>query len=266
MNPFFFGTSAEPLFGVFHPPKASTAKGAVVLLCCPVGQEYMRSHRAFRQMALLLSRAGFPVMRFDYFGTGDSAGDTDQVSLERCRLDVETAVEELRDMTGVTPVALVGLRMGANIAASAAPRLTGVSHVVLWDPITDGVHHVIELVNQSGLPEGTVRNADDVSRLAGTVGTLGFPLTPRLRREIADLDLAAMQTAPGSAYFVVSSSPGEEDESRHALDSFCARVPNARLSSIPSEGNWNEVDEYGSALIPQAAIRCIVDRLSETVS
>ena len=26
MNPFFFGTSAEPLFGVFHPAKSSTAQ------------------------------------------------------------------------------------------------------------------------------------------------------------------------------------------------------------------------------------------------
>jgi len=263
MNPFFFGTSAEPLFGLFYPPKAATARGAAVLLCCPVGQEYMRSHRAFRQMALLLSRAGFPVMRFDYFGTGDSAGDSHQMSLDRCRVDVEAAVEELRDMTGVTPVVLVGLRMGANIAALAAPRLTGVAHVVLWDPLTDGMQHLVDILNENPTLSGTIRTADDALRVEGTVGTLGFPLTPRLRKEIGALDLRSTPPA-ASEYFVVSSS--HEEEARRFFDVFRAQVPQAAFASIPTEGNWNEVDEYGSALIPQAAIRRIVERLSESVA
>lgn len=263
MNPFFFGTSSEPLFGVFHPPKSSSARQATVLLCCPLGQEYMRSHRAFRQMALLLSRAGFPVMRFDYYGTGDSAGDSHQVSIERCRRDVEAAVEELRDMSGATEVVLVGLRMGANIAALAAAGLSGVAHVVLWDPVTDGPQHLVELLNENPALSGTIRGADDAARIEGTEGTLGFPLTPRLRNEIAVLDLRTVPAA-ASDYFVVSSS--HEEDARGFFEAFRTHVPRASFASIPTEGNWNEVDEYGSALIPQAAIRRIVDRLSESVS
>jgi len=32
---------------------------------------------------------------------------------------------------------------------------------------------------------------------------------------------------------------------------------------IPSEGNWNEVDDFGGALIPVLLIQAIVGHLSE---
>ena len=49
-----------------------------MVLCYPGGQEYIRSRRAFRQLAIRLSSAGFPVLRFDYHGCGDSSGDDDE--------------------------------------------------------------------------------------------------------------------------------------------------------------------------------------------
>ena len=70
MKPFFFGPSAQPRFGLLHPPAGERARRAGVLLCYPGVQEYNISHWAFRKLAGLLARAGFPVLRFDWAGTG----------------------------------------------------------------------------------------------------------------------------------------------------------------------------------------------------
>ena len=113
MNPFFFGSSEERLLGVHHPPRGRVPREVGVLLCYPLGQEYMRAHRAFRQLAMLLARRGFHVLRFDWFGTGDSAGAGEEGSIARWLEDARTAIDELKDTAGVTRVSLVGLRLGA---------------------------------------------------------------------------------------------------------------------------------------------------------
>ena len=138
MNPFFFGSSQQPLYGVYHPSRARTTRLTAVVLCYPLWQEYMRAHRAFRQLAMLLSKAGFPVLRFDYFGTGDSAGDSDAGDVSRWTHDISTAIDEMKDTAGVTKVSLVGLRVGASLAAAVAAERKDLDRIVLWDPIVAG--------------------------------------------------------------------------------------------------------------------------------
>ena len=71
---FFFRESKSPLFAQYHAP--DTGGGGVrstsVLLCQPYGHEYIRAHRAFRTLGERLARAGFPTLRFDYRGCGES--------------------------------------------------------------------------------------------------------------------------------------------------------------------------------------------------
>lgn len=136
MTPLFFGSSQRRLFGAYEPPRASKGSGHAVLLCQPWGQEYIRAHRSMRRLATLLTAAGCHVMRFDYFGTGDSGGEEDEADPAAAVADIETAAEGLQDMLGVARVALIGLRLGATLAARAAMRRKdNVDALVLWDPI-----------------------------------------------------------------------------------------------------------------------------------
>ncbi len=72
--PLFFGDPARQLFGVYHPAAEGNAAERAVVLCAPSPQEYMPTHWAYRRLAALLAKAGVHVLRFDYFGMGDSAG------------------------------------------------------------------------------------------------------------------------------------------------------------------------------------------------
>src|SRR6476620_8559273 len=97
MTPRFFGDAARQLYGVYHAPEGR-AREAGVVLCNPGPQEYRHTHWAFRKLAGMLARAGFHVLRFDYFATGDSAGRDDEGSLDQWVLDVATAARELTDL------------------------------------------------------------------------------------------------------------------------------------------------------------------------
>lgn len=259
MNPIYFGRSPKSLFGVYHPPKAAQARGTGVVLCYPFGQEYMRAHRAFRQMALLLSKAGFHVLRFDYYGTGDSAGDAMDASLTQWVEDARTAADELKETAEISRVAFVGLRLGAAVAALAAAGRDDVDQVVLWDPAVTGTSYLEEILEER---TDSVGNSRHSQREDGTVGVLGFPVTETLRRELATMDLRTVGAPAGSGRLVLAAH--ERDEYA-ALGKLSVAGATVKYQVVPSEGNWNEVDDYGGALIPVFLIQAIVAHLSQEI-
>jgi pimeloyl-ACP methyl ester carboxylesterase len=252
MNTFFFGSSDRPLLGVYHPPIGRTSLGHGVVLCYPMGQEYMRCHRAFRQLGNLLARKGFHVFRFDYFATGDSAGEGEEASLTEWLANVGQAIEELKDNAGIDSVSIVGLRLGAALAMIAGAARDDVSRIVLWDPIVRGRRYVDELQTIAG------RSGH------GTIGVLGFPVSEPLREEIAKIDLGTVART-GRAHLSSFVSREEPDHSEWVSQLAARGIPVAR-HCIPSSGNWNEVDNFGSALLPQELIQAIVAHLSEEQS
>ncbi|MCG5075699.1 alpha/beta hydrolase [Paraburkholderia tagetis] len=109
-------------FGWLHP--AGGRMG--VVLCNPFGYDALCTHRGWRKLAERLAAAGMPVLRFDYPGTGDADGmEDDPGRVDAWLASVGAAVRHLRAWTGVTRVALVGLRLGAMLAALGAERLRG---------------------------------------------------------------------------------------------------------------------------------------------
>jgi uncharacterized protein len=256
MNPFFFGNSKEPLYGVYHPPRAQTARPTAVVLCYPLWQEYMRAHRAFRQLAMLLSKAGFSVLRFDYFGTGDSAGESDAGDVSRWTHDISTAIDELKDTAGVSRVSLVGLRLGASLAAAVATVRKDLDRIILWDPVVGGKAYVEKMV----LTERTNGGAHRHGAL-GTIGVKGFPLTSRMREGLEGIDLQRL-ASPASGRMILTVSE-ERAEFAAFRDAMTGRSTGMTYRHIPSAGNWDEIDRFGSALLPQSIIQGIVGCLTD---
>lgn len=257
MNPMHFGASERPLFGIHHPPTGRGARDLGVVLCYPLGVEYMRAHRAFRQLATLLARAGMHVFRFDYYGTGDSAGDWDEGSLEGWRDDVGRAITELQEMTGVPAVSLVGLRLGGTLALMAADRAAAetfsIERVILWDPVVSGAEYLDGLL---GTDIGT-RFWDERER----IGARGYPMTRRLHDELMDLSLEADVASEGPGARIVLSGPDPSaDRLAKTLESR-GRLEGTEV--VPSRGSWVEGDAFGSVLLPQGIIGRIVERLQE---
>ena len=137
MKPFYFGSQEKPLFGCYHAPQAGPTRDCGVVLCHSMGNEYIRFHRAYRQLAIHLSNVGFPVLRFDFYGCGDSSSGCEQGQLRQWLTDISTAIDEIRRRCGLTKICLVGLRLGGSLAMLAGAARGDINGMVLWDPVVN---------------------------------------------------------------------------------------------------------------------------------
>ncbi len=143
------------IFAWYHGPVGQTSDLGV-LLCAPFGYEMMCTHRALRHLAERLATAGFPTLRFDYDGTGDSSGgDCDPDRVPSWLGSIDAGVRALRGR-GAQRIALVGLRFGALLAAEYAKK-TPVDTLVLMSPPATGRAYLRELraFQAMRIPSGT---------------------------------------------------------------------------------------------------------------
>jgi pimeloyl-ACP methyl ester carboxylesterase len=255
MNPFYFGSSKRPLFGIHHPPKSEVKRNRGVVLCPAIGQDYMRTHRGLKQLSIQLSKSGFHVLRFDYFATGDSGGESTEATLEQWIEDVGDAIDELKDTAGVRQVSLIGIRLGAAVAAQAAHDRPEVDSLVLWDPVVTGATYVEELASM-GQPADV-----NGSVPPGTIGVSGFPLTPGLRSDLQHIDLPGAAQSPADHVLLVVSE--ERDEFDQLQAHLSATTSNSSFQLVPTVANWDNVDRMGAVLLPQKIIQEIVTYLND---
>ena len=139
--PFYFGYPGRRLFGFLHRPALDARRQTAVLVCPPLGQEYLETHRCLQHLATRLAGGGFPVMRFDYYGTGDSEGESAELTFVGLMADTVTALRELSDRAETRDVMLIGFRTGATIAASLAGDRAEIrlKKLVLCDGFSDSI-------------------------------------------------------------------------------------------------------------------------------
>jgi dienelactone hydrolase len=233
-TPIQFGDLVSPLFGWFHPPAGARRAGGVVL-CNPLGDDLVRAHRPLRHLAERLAAIGFPVLRFDYRGTGDSAGDEHEPARVAGWLaDVGHAVDELRARGGVAQVALVGFRAGATLAAAVAASRDDVDVLVCWSGYPSGGAFVDDVVRTHRLHRKLEPQAfSGGAPLAGGEEALGFFLTDETIRDLRAIDLAALEHKPLRALVL---APGATDKVTAALNGFTVerrQVPADRFAIVP---------------------------------
>ena len=130
----WFGPESRPLYGWVSRPAGGVARGGAIL-CPPMGEEGRAAHRTFRRLAEELAGAGIVALRFDYDGTGDSAGLQDDADRVPAWLaSIEAARQYLLDL-GAPTVAAVGMRLGATLAAVQAAAIVAVLLPGLLGPV-----------------------------------------------------------------------------------------------------------------------------------
>jgi pimeloyl-ACP methyl ester carboxylesterase len=264
MTPFYFGSGSRRLFGLYTAARAGAVGNRAVVLCPPWGQEYLCAHRSMRQLANMLNGAGFHVLRFDYFGTGDSAGDMLQADMSGWEADIDVAIDELKDTCGAMRVSLIGLRLGGTLAARvAARRAPDIDSLVLWDPVVDGRAYVDEIMLMGSqeaqeLGRSTQRSADR----GGGHEVLGFPLTERLGEDFGQIDLVAhIKSVQAQTSVVVSCEDKSHARLGEALAARSGRQSDA-IERIESQAAWVNDDEEGAGAVPVRILQRIVQCLT----
>ena len=130
---FVFGAQLPHMVGVLTLPSEAKSQAVVIVVGGP--QYRAGSHRQFVLLARSLALAGYPVLRFDYRGMGDSGGELK--SFLHVREDVEEAITALmRELPAVKQICLWGLCDGASAALMyvAATGDTRVHTICLLNP------------------------------------------------------------------------------------------------------------------------------------
>jgi len=250
-RPLYFGAHGE-LFGLYHP--AATPAKKAVLLCPPLGQEHIRCHRLYRQLARTLAGEGMAVLRFDYYGSGDSAGASADVDLDRCVADTMAAANELRRLSGTDHIVAFGARLGGSIAMMAAARLAS---LVVWDPVLDGSYYVMAqdaLQAELGHDPQRFTTPRMPTDVAGQ--WLGFAVSDGLRGQLASLRLSP-STVPT---LVLDSLPSTAVSRWNALDASCTEIKTLQLATP-----WDDLARAEIAILSHPLIQAVSGHLRATV-
>lgn len=264
MEPFYFGAGPRQLFGIYHAPEGGASRDAGVVLCHPLGQEYLRSHRAFGQLARLLSARGFHVLRFDLSCCGDSPGDADEGRLAQWVEDVGTAADELRH-GALQRVGLIGLRLGATVALMAGAGRGDITALVLWEPVINGGAYAVELrsLHRTWL-HGSFARASSGEKSASTREVLGFPLTAALAGELEAVDAFALNRKPADKVLVIAAT---RPRAGRRLYEYLAQLgAESRDAHIPGPDLWiRKENPKQRGLVPPATLQRIVQWLCEAL-
>jgi exosortase A-associated hydrolase 1 len=131
--PVTFACDGERLYGVVHQPAQQSKLGVLIVHGRPATR--VGKHRLFVLLARAWASAGYPVMRFDYRGTGDSGGEV--ITIEETSQDLGSAIDAfIAKVPGLQRVALWGLCGGAADALLYAPRDPRVAGTVMVNPWT----------------------------------------------------------------------------------------------------------------------------------
>jgi pimeloyl-ACP methyl ester carboxylesterase len=228
MIPVVFGDCRGWLHPAYGP--AATARG--VVLCAPFGYEALCTHRGWLRLAELLAAAGTPVLRFDYPGAGDSAGDEAPNRIPDWLASIDAGAEWLRRHVGVAEVALCGLGLGALLAAaSAAQRPGSVAALILLASPASGRAYLRQLTL---VANGGTTGGDEPAQPPDWVTVAGFRLHDSDLRSLRDLDLAASLMTARTPRILIASAPRRPALGEAALARI--RTPGAVVEAALFEG------------------------------
>lgn len=270
MIPVRILNGSRELVGIYlEPSPDGPSQDHAVLLCNPFGQEAIRAHRLYRVMADRLAAAGHPVLRFDYYGSGDSAGDDADWDLLGSISDAQAALAELLRRSRATRWSAMGLRLGGTIALEAARQAAQpADFLLLVDPVLDGRLYLDSLAASS---QDALNRAYGVrwplsARLrhamlpAPQTEALGFAITPACRSQIEAITPPRLLPVPSERMSLLVPSA---DPTRHMLAQAGMTLPgSATVANSDAKIDWATDSAAATAIVPMHWIRHLIGALA----
>ena len=255
-TPFYFGPDNKRLIGWLHTPvDKSIIKNTGVVVCPPIGVEYMSTYRSLRYVADYFALSGIPAFRFDYHGTGDSSGLIEEPERVNDWLwSIEEAGKQLLKATGCNSFGLFGLRIGATLASVVAEHIS-LSFLVLWAAPESGRKYIreVKMAQMAGVSE-TENLVDE--RFIEVGGAIYYPETVEA---ISDIDLYKVK--PNAERILII--PRDDLSVKHKLLNAWTDVGlNVEQRELPGSADMLLSGYF--AVVPHETIASIVEWVNKT--
>jgi pimeloyl-ACP methyl ester carboxylesterase len=211
-----------------------------MVLCDPFAEEKKSSQKTLAEMGRALAEAGIPALHFDYRGTGDSGGRFEQFNLDDWRQDICAVVDWVRLRWALGRVGLLGLRLGASLAASGAAQCRAAT-LVMWEPIVDGERYAREVGQRSKIKHMLTGGQGGVPAQQEQPDFLdldGYLVAPSLMAQLAELRLDTGERFPRPALLVECNARGE---STAAAQAALAAFPQGEAQALQLEPFWQRI-------------------------
>lgn len=249
-TPFFFSRDEHQLFGILHRPLTTNGRGFV--FCHPFAEEKLWAHRVYVTYARRLCELGHSVLRFDYMGHGDSSGKFEDSSIETRLRDIAAAVQELKLQSGpMESVGLLGLRLGATLAALAAEKDAALRPLVLWEPIDSGAQYMkellrINLATQTAVYKEIRWNSEalvDQMKKGRLVNLDGYDIRYSLYEQMCAIVLSAGSRSYPHPVLLVQINKNESQGTKR-IEPLAKSYPRAAAIGVVEQPFWKEIKEY----------------------
>jgi hypothetical protein len=149
---------------------------------------------------------------------------------------------------------MVGLRLGANLAAMAAEKRHDISAMVLWEPVVSGKTFVEELLYLSkSSPYKTSCQSGN-----GRHDVLGCPLTSDMMRDLEQVDLLNSWKTTADQVLVIGSELGQDGGNLNRYIDQMGETVTYRL--ISDSRIW--LNKPHEAIVPRQTLQAIVAWIS----
>jgi len=207
-----FPSSGALLRGVVHRPAGEPVAGLVFVHA--FAEEKKCAHRPFVEMARAACEAGVAVLRFDFRGCGDSEGEFEDATLDDWRRDLRAALAFAPANLGGERMGLLGLRLGAALAAELAEAEITLACLALWEPVVEGDRYLSLTMRRSALRRkltvhegGSTEGLEETGNEAGVVDFDGYLVLPVMQEQIAAVNLLAEPKAYPGPTLILNLSP-----------------------------------------------------------
>ncbi len=211
-EPVEFTSSGTRVHGIWYQAQQDSAADIVAVVCDSFAEEKKCAQHILAQMSRQAAVLGVAALHFDYRGTGDSVGNFADFGPDAWCQDILAAAEYAVSRLPDARVGLIGLRLGATLAAEVAETMASCQWLVLWEPVVDGQRFVRENLQRSRIKAMLTpgKHSSVFSRDADSgqeeIDLDGYRVSVSAQRQLAAVDLSGPHRFAGPV-LVVNIAP-----------------------------------------------------------
>jgi dienelactone hydrolase len=214
---------ARRLFGILTTPQPGHGpSGLPAIIMLNAGSVHrMGTHRLYVSMARRWAALGFPVLRIDLSGIGDSPAAEqcpENLTYPRDSLgDVEAAMAFLTETTGIDRFVLTGLCSGGDITFQIGFRSPRVAGAIMINPRTFCVNdlNMVDSYQQARSYQGSLMQTDSLKRLLrgdADITRAARIVAPKVKDQVVNRARRAMSNFLGTGRQVDDASSAQARE------------------------------------------------------